>query len=146
MDEDGEALAAALEAASPEELSGRLRDASRRGRPLFVLLGRAGALEIIYEVGVDGPVRFTELKEALSISSATLSARLSELADAGLVERTSYDEIPPRVEYSATEKLADLKPALYHLMVWAERHGFDVEAENAVASPTEDGNADGGRN
>jgi DNA-binding HxlR family transcriptional regulator len=77
---------------------------------------------VLYEVGTDGPVRFTELKERLDISSATLSARLSELVDAGFVERTSYDEIPPRVEYTATAKLADLKPILSHLVDWAERH------------------------
>jgi DNA-binding HxlR family transcriptional regulator len=112
--------------ADPEELGRRLREASPVGRRLFVLLGRSGALETLYEVGARGPIRFGELKDRLAISSATLSARLSELVDAGFVERTSYDEMPPRVEYAPTERLVDLKPALVHLVDWAERHGFEA--------------------
>lgn len=81
---------------SPAELGERLREASETGRSLFTLLGRAGALELLYEVGANGPVRFSELQRSLDLSSATLSARLSELAAAGFVDRTAYDEIPAR--------------------------------------------------
>lgn len=97
-------------------------------------MGRAGTLEVLYEVGRRGPIRFTELKAALEISSATLSARLSELVEAGFIERTSYDEIPPRVEYSKTAKLADLKPVFYHLLDWADRHGFETTDATDPAS------------
>lgn len=116
----------ALAEASPEELSRRLDEASTTAMPLFALLGRAGTLEILYEVGRRNTVRFTELKEVLEISSATLSARLSELVDAGFVTRTAYDENPPRVEYAKTAKLADLKPVFYGLLAWADRHGFET--------------------
>lgn len=118
--------ASELVATSPEEVSRRLHDASTAARPLFALLGRSGALEVLYHVGIREPVRFTELKDVLDVSSSTLSARLSELADAGFVERTFYDENPPRVEYSGTGKLTDLKPTFYHLIAWAERHGFET--------------------
>jgi DNA-binding HxlR family transcriptional regulator len=113
--------------ASREVLGRRLRDASPTGTRLFTLLGRTGSLEVLYEVGMHGPVRFGELKDRLEVSSATLSARLSELVDAGFIERTSYDEIPPRVEYTPTESLADFKPIFYHLIEWSERHGFESE-------------------
>jgi DNA-binding HxlR family transcriptional regulator len=143
MDEDELATAAAVLAeAAPEERKERLREASETGRRLFTLLGRTGTLEVFYEVGANEPVRFTELKESLGISSATLSARLSELVDAGFVERTSYDEIPPRVEYSATPKLADLKPAFYYLIEWAERHGVDgVDEDDGTGDDGSDGDA-----
>jgi DNA-binding HxlR family transcriptional regulator len=114
--------------ASREVLGRRLRDASPTGTRLFTLLGRTGSLEVLYEVGMHGPIRFGELKDRLDTSSATLSARLSELVDAGFIERTSYDEIPPRVEYTPTESLADFKPILYHLIEWSERHGFGSES------------------
>lgn len=112
---------------SPAELGERLREASETGRSLFTLLGRAGALELLYEVGANKPVRFSELQRSLDLSSATLSARLSELAAAGFVDRTAYDEMPPRVEYTPTARLTDLKPALFHLLAWADRHGFEPD-------------------
>jgi DNA-binding HxlR family transcriptional regulator len=111
-----------LAVAPPEELSARLREASTAARPLFALLGRTGTLELLYHVATHEPVRFTELKEELGMSSATLSTRLSELVEAGFVDRTSYDENPPRAEYASTDALRDLKPMFYHVLAWAERH------------------------
>jgi DNA-binding HxlR family transcriptional regulator len=121
----------------------RLRAASPAGRRLFTLLSRSGALETLSEVGVADPepVRFGELRDRLDLSSATLSARLSELVDAGLLERTSYDEIPPRVEYTATERLADLKPVFGHLVDWAGRHGFEASADEHDAAVAGDPDA-----
>jgi DNA-binding HxlR family transcriptional regulator len=87
---------------------------------------------------VHGPIRFSELKTRLDVSSATLSARLSELVEVGFVERTSYDEIPPRVEYTGTESLKEFKPIFGHLVDWAERHEFGPVAEE----PDTDAGAD----
>lgn len=90
---------------------------------LFALLSSAHAMEIIrvfcYE---PGPWRFNELREVLDVSQNTLSARLSELNEVDLLTRQSYDEIPPRVEYRATEKLTDLRPVFQHLSDWAEQY------------------------
>lgn len=113
-------------AAASEDIGARLREASPTGRHLFALLSRAAALETLYEVGVHGPIRFSELKTRLDVSSATLSARLSELVEAGFIERRSFDQIPPRVEYSGTDSLDDFKPIFVHLVDWIDRHGFEV--------------------
>ncbi|ELY99945.1 HxlR family transcriptional regulator [Natrialba aegyptia DSM 13077] len=92
-------------------------------RELFNLLGRAHTMEIIHVFVHDpGPWRFNELREVLDVSQNTLSARLSELLEANLLTRQSYDEIPPRVEYRATEKLTDLRPMFQHLSEWAEQY------------------------
>ncbi len=60
-----------------------------------------------------GRSRFCELERSLrGISPRTLSLRLRALEDAGLVERRTYPEMPPRVEYSLTAKGAALVPLI----------------------------------
>jgi len=90
---------------------------------LFALLSSAHAMEILHVFCYEpGPWRFNELREVLDVSQNTLSARLSELNEVDLLTRQSYDEIPPRVEYRATEKLTDLRPVFRHLSDWAEQY------------------------
>jgi DNA-binding HxlR family transcriptional regulator len=61
----------------------------------------------------DGNTRFSELERSLSgISPRTLSLRLRALEDEGIVERTTYPQVPPRVEYSLTEKGRALVPLI----------------------------------
>lgn len=66
-------------------------------------------VEIMYILRVRGVLRFNELKESLGgISGRTLSTRLTDLEERGLVHRELYDEMPVRVEYSLTEKGHDV--------------------------------------
>lgn len=61
----------------------------------------------------DGCSRFCELERSLSgISPRTLSLRLRALEDEGIVERQTYAEVPPRVEYALTEKGRALLPII----------------------------------
>ncbi|MFD1567295.1 winged helix-turn-helix transcriptional regulator [Halolamina litorea] len=92
---------------------------------LFSLLGKAHTMAILHEVLIeaDGPVRFGELQAALDVSPNTLSRRLGELDDLGLLDRTQYDEIPPRVEYEPTAPLADLEPTFRELDRWMRQYG-----------------------
>lgn len=94
---------------------------------LFSLLGRAHTLAILNEfVTEDGqPIRFGELQDSLELSPNTLSRRLDELVEVEFLERTQYDEIPPRVEYEATEMIDDLTPVFQELETWMEQHGSD---------------------
>jgi DNA-binding HxlR family transcriptional regulator len=48
---------------------------------------------------------------------------------AGLLVRRSYDEIPPRVEYEATDRAADLIPAFGHFHRWARTHDLEPVAD-----------------
>ncbi len=90
---------------------------------LFALLSSSHAMDILHVFCYEpGPWRFNELREVLDVSQNTLSARLSELNEVDLLTRQSYDEIPPRVEYRATEKLTDLRPVFQHLSDWAEQY------------------------
>src|SRR5918912_411839 len=61
----------------------------------------------------EGPRRFSELEHSCAgISPRTLSERLRALEDEGIVERRSYPESPPRVEYELTDKGASLLPII----------------------------------
>jgi DNA-binding HxlR family transcriptional regulator len=61
----------------------------------------------------EGPRRFSELERScVGISPRTLSERLRALEDEGVVERRSYPESPPRVEYELTDKGRALLPII----------------------------------
>jgi len=87
------------------------------------LLGRKYVMEIVCIVGVHGTVRFGEIESHLpGASTSTLSTRLEELVDAGLVERERYAEIPPRVEYELSADGEELATRLEPVVEWvAER-------------------------
>jgi len=94
---------------------------------LLALLGRSHTMAVLFALVREEPRpwRYSELEDRLDVSPNTLSARLDELEGAGLIVRRSYDEIPPRVEYEATEKARDLQPVFAELRAWAAEYGMD---------------------
>lgn len=69
-----------------------------------------------------GMKRFGELRSALEgISPKTLTERLRILEDQGIVKRTIYPEVPPRVEYALTAYGETLRPVIDALRVWGEQ-------------------------
>lgn len=78
------------------------------------------ALQIVGVLGAEGPTRYGELEDRLgATSSSLLSSRLEELTEEGLIERRSFDEIPPRVEYSLTPRGRELETRIQPLLEWA---------------------------
>lgn len=68
-------------------------------------------------------VRCSELKRYIgAISHKTLSTALKELERDGLIHREEYPQIPPKVEYSLSEKGQSLMPVLDGLCLWGEAH------------------------
>lgn len=85
------------------------------------LLSRKYAMQTLCAVGTLGPVRYGELETAFGdVSSSTLSTRLDELSAAGLLERTQYNEIPPRVDYHLSEDGQQLCELLTPVLEWAQ--------------------------
>ena len=73
---------------------------------------------ILYQL-LDGPRRFSELKRTLpELSHRILTRQLRTLEAHGLVHRTIYPEVPPKVEYSLTDIGQLLEPVLYSLEQW----------------------------
>ncbi|WP_244961533.1 winged helix-turn-helix transcriptional regulator [Clavibacter zhangzhiyongii] len=75
----------------------------------------------------NGPLRFGALKDAVGgISGKVLADTLRDLRRDGILTRTSYDEMPPRVEYELTPLGLTLRAPLTALGEWAERHIREV--------------------
>src|SRR6058998_39422 len=70
----------------------------------------------------DGACRFCELERSLEgISPRTLSLRLRALEEHGIVERRTYPEVPPRVEYALTDKGRALVPLIEDMRAYGRR-------------------------
>ena len=78
---------------------------------------------ILYALMESQVVRFNELKRYIpGISYKTLSSTLKELEADGLVHREEYPQIPPKVEYSQTERGRSLIPILDQMCTWGDEH------------------------
>ena len=79
-------------------------------------------------------MRFNELQKAMSgVTQKMLTQQLRELEADGLVLRTVYPVVPPKVEYSLTEYGKTLKPVLKSMAIWGENHHQVIEAKNSKA-------------
>ena len=80
---------------------------------------------ILYTLMEFGVVRFNEMKKYINgISYKTLSATLKELESDELVNRKEYPQIPPKVEYSLTERGKSLIPILDQMCEWGYKHRY----------------------
>lgn len=87
------------------------------------LITKRGTMEILIPLCcTTTSVRYKQFRQTLrGISSKTLAARLKELERAGILERHSYNEIPPRVEYNLTEKGQELVESIINLIQWMRK-------------------------
>jgi DNA-binding HxlR family transcriptional regulator len=91
----------------------------RLSSELLGLLGRKYVLEVVCVIEAHDTVRFGDIESHVpEASTSTLSSRLEELTDAGLVRRERYDEIPPRVEYELTDDGRELGERLAPVVEW----------------------------
>lgn len=82
---------------------------------------------ILYFLAQDGPTRYGALRRAIrDVSDKMLIQQLKELEADGLVKRTDYKEIPPRVDYSLTPLGRSLAQALVPLCTWGTENMAEV--------------------
>jgi DNA-binding HxlR family transcriptional regulator len=91
---------------------------------LFCVLAGRWTLHVLYQLHTArGPLRFTELKMKVGkITQKELTKTLRLLESLGLVLRTQFAEIPPRVEYRVTELGASLEKPIIGLGAWLSEH------------------------
>lgn len=111
----------------PEKIS-TMQDEMRRA---FSLLSGKWKLEIMWLL--DQRIhRFGELRKAIpGITQHMLTAQLRELEADGLISRTVFAEVPPRVEYEMTAKARALGPTMEALTAWWMEHGSSVPPKSA---------------
>ncbi len=87
-----------------------------------VLTGK-WSMYILYLLS-DGPIRFNELQRRMpeEMTHTTLSRQLKTLEDEGLIIRTEYRQIPPKVEYQLSEIGEKFKKVLSTLEVWGNEY------------------------
>jgi DNA-binding HxlR family transcriptional regulator len=80
-------------------------------------------LLIIFYLSKHGAVRYNQLQRMIGkITYKTLSSTLKEMENDGLIHRQEYPQIPPKVEYSLTEKGQTLWPIIQSMCQWGEHN------------------------
>ena len=80
-----------------------------------------------------GTKRFSDLKRSLgAISQKVLTSSLRSMEDDGLIKRTVYAEVPPRVEYSLTPTGLSLQPVLLAMQSWGEAYRSQCEKQAQI--------------
>jgi DNA-binding HxlR family transcriptional regulator len=93
---------------------------------------------LVIAVLENGPLRYTDLQRAVTgISQRMLTLTLRQLGQDGLVSRTSYPEVPPRVEYALTPMGRGLLEIVTALIEWASEHHDEIHQNRTrVAEPS----------
>ncbi|NHI92609.1 MAG: transcriptional regulator [Candidatus Lokiarchaeota archaeon] len=95
------------------------------------VISKKWAILIINTIGYHGKLRFNELLfnlKRIKPNPKTLTNRLRELEEEGLLVREKFSEIPPRVEYSLTRDGIELRNILKSLVDWADKRTKEIDS------------------
>lgn len=91
---------------------------------------------ILYHLLTDGTLRFSELRRRLqAVTQRMLTKQLRELEEQGLLTRTIYPVVPPRVDYALTPLGQSLRPVVMMLEQWGSRHVECKDGQRRVIEP-----------
>jgi DNA-binding HxlR family transcriptional regulator len=115
-------------------------EATCRAQEILTRIGDKWSLHVIHVLSADGTLRFgVLLRRVPGISQRMLTVTLRGLERDGLVHRTMYPEVPPRVEYAVTPLGATLREIVRSLVVWSSAHLAEVDAARARYDQQEPG-------
>ena len=102
-------------------------------REMLARVGDKWSVYVIHVLGDAGTLRFNELRSRVDgISQRMLTVTLRGMERDGLVTRTVYPEVPPRVEYALTKLGATLRQLVRGLIEWSGAHLIEVDAARAA--------------
>lgn len=109
---------------SMEEFKGKVKNVQDTPFGYTIsIIGGKWKMVIMYLLAENQAVRFNDLKRQIgAITYKTLSSQLKELEADGLVTRKEYPQVPPKVEYSLTDKAETLLPILEQLCEWGVKN------------------------
>lgn len=112
------------------ETSPNVRDELFPDCPIRNVLARVGdkwSLLVLYSLQSHSPIRFKQLQRDIpDISQKSLTQTLRILEEDGFVHREVFAEVPPRVEYSLTERGQSFLPLVDGLIAWAKQNMEDI--------------------
>ena len=115
-----------LQVSDPDACAANLLAEACTVRQVLDHVGGKWSISILL-AAIAGPVRFSELERMVEgISRRMLTLTLRNLERDGLLIRTVYPTVPPKVEYTATEMARELHDTLATLTDWAQRHRGDI--------------------
>lgn len=101
-------------------------------RALKAISGRWKAVILYHLLG--SPKRLSELRRLIPhVSQKVLVQQLRDMEEHGLVHRKVFAQVPPRVDYSATELGLSLEPVMLTLCAWGQRHAAELKELDRVA-------------
>jgi DNA-binding HxlR family transcriptional regulator len=107
--------------------------ANCHAREMLARVGDKWSVYVIHVLNDAGTLRFNELRSRVSgISQRMLTVTLRGMERDGLVTRTVYPEVPPRVEYRLTELGSTLRQLVRGLVEWSSAHLGEVDAARAA--------------
>ncbi len=111
-----------------EAPTNRSQPAGCRAREVLERIGDKWSVYVVHLLGA-GTLRFSELRRQIEgITPRMLTVTVRSLERDGLVSRTVYPVVPPRVEYALTPLGETLLEAVTGLLVWADAHLGDIDA------------------
>ena len=102
--------------------------ANCRAREMIVRVADKWSMYVIHVLASAGPLRFNEIRRRVDgVSQRMLTVTLRGLERDGLVQRSMYPEVPPRVEYALTPLGGTLRDIVGELIDWSGRHLAEVD-------------------
>ena len=93
---------------------------------------------ILYHLLNEGTLRFNALRRHIpSVTQRMLTKQLRELEDAGLISRTVFPVVPPRVDYTLTALGQSMEPVISALKSWGETHVICKDGAKTLAAPVD---------
>lgn len=109
-------------------------------RNILVRISDKWSLLVLYTLNQEPTMRFNALQKSIpDISQKMLTVTLKTLEEDGFVSRKVYAEVPPKVEYSLTDRALSLLPCINTLIAWAKENMKDIIQDRKKSKKIKEG-------